>query len=549
MNSYQLMLDKKAALKNPPVLYADHASPGYQSLAPAYNTTFDGDKFAGGFGATQLFEADYWTLRARSAQLFNDNLYARGLIRRLITNVIGPGLMPEATPNEEVLGVTEDSLNDWSELTESRFAMWADNPKICDYNGALTFGQLQAVAKQEALVDGDVLVVLLNSQRTRMPQVKLIQGSKVRTPFGVNDAAVGKNEIVEGVEYDPSGRQVAFHVVQNDGKSKRLPAYGEKSKRRLAWLIYGTDKRMHQGRGQPLLSLVLQSLKEIDRYRDSAQRKAVINSILAMFVKKTEDKPGSLPMTGGAVRKGSATVTDPDGSERQFNIANQVPGLVMEELQVGEEPVGFNSAGTDLNFGVFETAILQSVAWANETPPEILTMSFSSNYSASQAAINEFKMYINREWINWGSDFAGPIYQDFLISETLLGRTQAPGFIDAWRNMSAQYDTYGAWVSSVWYGSIKPSSDMSKAAKASEKLIELGLSTRAREARINTGTKFSQNAKRLRRENEQLAAARRPLMELDAEFGTVETTQTEAAADSGMEALKEYIEDNFEHVG
>ena len=59
---------------------------------------FDGGKFLGGFGETQIQQLDYWTLRARSAQLFNENLYAKGLVRRLITNEINTGLTPEASP-------------------------------------------------------------------------------------------------------------------------------------------------------------------------------------------------------------------------------------------------------------------------------------------------------------------------------------------------------------------------------------------------------------------------------------------------------------------
>jgi hypothetical protein len=83
-----------------------------------------GSKFEGGFGATQLIVPDYWTLRARSRQLFKTNLYARGLIRRLVTNEIAIGLHLEATPVESLLGVPEDSLAEWSEDIETRFALW-----------------------------------------------------------------------------------------------------------------------------------------------------------------------------------------------------------------------------------------------------------------------------------------------------------------------------------------------------------------------------------------------------------------------------------------
>ena len=57
--------------------------------APAVSSILDGDKFAGGFGTTNVYtHIDYWTLRERSGQLFRENLYAKGLVRRLITNEI-----------------------------------------------------------------------------------------------------------------------------------------------------------------------------------------------------------------------------------------------------------------------------------------------------------------------------------------------------------------------------------------------------------------------------------------------------------------------------
>jgi len=501
-------------------------------------TFLDGDKFLGGFGATELQIVDYWTLRARSAQLFNENLYARGLIRRLVTNEINVGLSPEAFPDEDIIGVPEESLADWTETVENRFAIWGKNPKMCDWRQSETFWALQRAARAEALIGGDVLIVIRQSRRTGLPTVQLVNGSKVQTPLG-GDSNIRKGHKIEhGVEMNALGRVVAHWIRQDDGTTKRIPAFGEKSGRRISWLVYGTDKRHDDVRGQPLLSLILQSLKEIDRYRDSVQRKAVINSILAMFIKKTEDKLGSLPVTGGAVRKDVVSVTDSDGTSRTRTIAGQIPGVVMEELQVGEEPVGFGSQGIDLNFGVFEEAIIQAIAWANEIPPEILRLAFSNNYSASQAAINEFKIYLNKVWGNWGDTFLTPIYVEWLISETLQNRIQATGLLDAWRD-PLQYDVFGAWIQVEWYGVIKPSTDMLKQVKGSKGLIEEGWSTNAKESRNLTGTKFSKNIKRLKRENEQKAEMMRPILELQAEFGNTEDTETITALDDTVEAIEE----------
>lgn len=518
------------------------ASPNFSAIAPSVLADYTGDKFYGSFGPTQLFTLDYWTLRERSSQLFTENLYARGLIRRLITNEINTGLTPEAAPDEEIIGVPLDSLDDWTETTENRFAIWAKNPELCDWNKVLTFGAIQRAARMEALVSGDVLVVLRQNPRTKLPAVQLIKGSAVQTPLGGGGKLRNSHTITHGIERNAIGRVVAHWVQQKNGTSKRLAAFSERTGRKISWLVYGTEKRLDEVRGEPLLSLILQSLKEIDRYRDASQRKAVINSILAMFIKKTEDKPGTLPMQGGAIRNDQTTLTDEGNvSPRQFNIAGQIPGLVMEELQHGEEPVGFRSQGTEESFGVFESAVMQGVAWANEIPPEILMLAFSNNYSASQAAINEFKIYLNMRWSIEGETFCNPIYADWLLSEVLTGKISAPGLLQAWRNPD-QYDIFGAWICVDWYGSIKPSTDMLKQVKGSDLLVAGGYSTRAREARVTTGTKFSKNVKRLKRENEQLVEATKPILELQRELGANNASETLAAIDEIKTELLEVIE-------
>lgn len=513
----------------------------------ARQTTFDGTKFVGGFGLTEIQVTDYWTLRQRSAQLYNENLYARGMIRRLVTNEINTGLFPEAAPMEDIIGVEQDSLAPWTEEVENRFTVWGANPKVCDFLHNNTFGALQRAARMEALVSGDVLVVLRQVPSTKLPAVQLVNGGRVQTPFLDEHSPLRAGHVIRhGVELNATGRTVAFWVLQDDGTFKRLPAFGTRTGRKLAWLVYGTDKRFDDVRGQPLLSLVLQSLKEIDRYRDSAQRKAVINSLLAMYIKKGEAKTGTMPVSNAAVRKDTVTATGGDDGSRDFALASQIPGIVYEKLQHGEEPVGFHSQGIDLDFGKFEEAVIQAVAWANEIPPEILRLSFSNNYSASQAAINEFKIYLTRVWSDWGETFCGPIYTEWLISETLLQKISAPGLLEAWRDPLKQ-DIFSAWTLADWYGVIKPSTDMLKQAKASQMLIDMGLTTRAREARLLTGTRYSKDVQRLRLENEALVLANAPLLEAEnaAAQSTLTgdaTTQAIAADVSAVLGLVEDIE-------
>lgn len=518
---------------------------------PSANSSYspmvwDGEKYPGGLGPVLIDElfVDYWALRTRSAQAFETNLYARGILRRLITNEINTGLHLEATPDEGILGLEEDSLADWAEDVENRFHIWEKDAWLCDHREQQTFGALQQQVRLESLIEGDVLIVLRQHKGTQLPRVHVIKGSAVQSPMGGTHAPNG-NRIVHGVELDSLGKHVAFWIVQQDGSSKRLPAWGEKSGRRLAWLVYGTEKRVDDVRGKPFLGLILQCLKEIDRYRDSVQRKAVINSILAIFIKKTVPKMGTRPLAGGAQRRGTELAPDASGAPRRFKFLDfGAPGLILDELQHGEEPHGFQPNGTDEKFGDFEEAILQTVAWAYEYPPEILRLAFTKNYSASQAAINELKLYLNRIRTRFGDDFCQPVYVEWLLAATLYQKVKAPGLIESWRD-SSQYDVFGAWTSGDWSGHVKPAVDASKLVRGYAEAIAEGLITRDRASRELNGTKYSKNVKKLARENQQLVDAKRVLLELE---GTPSKNAPDAEPDDDEEDDDDEQDDRAERA-
>lgn len=514
------------------------ASSGYSSFG------FNGEKFAGGIndnGAPYDLGVDYDLLQRRSGELFRTNLYARGIIRRLITNEITTGLQLEALPEEFIIGVPEDSLEAWSEEIETRFSLWAKTKEQADFSENSTFWKIQRLARMEALISGDVLVVL-HTNSSGLPSVELIRGEKVRSPLISRSRDLGSRTIVDGVELDKRGRQIAYWVLQEDATSVRVAARGKKSGRKTAWLLYGTEKRAGEQRGEPLLSLVIQSLGEIDKYRDSAQRKALINSLLAIFIKKDEDKPGTKPLSSGATRKVSGTTTDTAGNTRRFNMADALPGMAMETLQHGETPVAFGNEGTDINFGEFEEAIISGIAWGYEIPPEILKLAFSNNYSASQAAINEFKIYLNRVRTEFGEDFCQPIYVDWILSNVIIGKVDKIEILKA-AQTPGQFDILAAWVNADWAGAIKPSTDIKKMAQGYDILIGMGGITRDRMAKETTGTKFSKNIKKLRKENEQLAEAARPMLELEKEFGAEETqAAAKAVTMAAIDELNEKIE-------
>ena len=221
---------QETAESDSPVLSVDAMS----NFVGGTSATWDGDKFAGGFGITKDYEiVDHWLLRKRSKQLFTENLYARGLVRRLITNEINKGLALEATPDADILGLVREDLAIWSENTERRFTIWGKNPELCDHKQARTFGAVQRQARLMALVSGDVLVVLRQSV-AKLPTVDLVDAEHVAQPDSDTQIRAVRNRgntLEHGVELDSSGRHVAFFVTQANGTSRRIPARGPKTGR------------------------------------------------------------------------------------------------------------------------------------------------------------------------------------------------------------------------------------------------------------------------------------------------------------------------------
>lgn len=496
---------------------------------------YDGSNFWGGVDGQidEIASLDYWTLRARSGALFRTNTYAVGIVKRLVTNVIHKGLEPEFTPEESVIGAKEDSLVDWANEMEKRYRLYGKAKDIIDCKGYRIDGEQQAQIYEEAFIDGDCLVINRQHKPTGLPQIQIVSGNRVQTP---PEHAMDEN-VVDGVKLDKNGKHLGYWVYQGtnyifNDSYVYVPAYGPKSGRHTAWLVYGPNKREDDVRGMPGLGIAIQPLNEIQKNRDSAQLKSSINSMIIGFIKRAQEAK-MLPHIGdGAVRKDSVTA-DPTGGTSPVEVNRILPGVWFGRLQPGEEPVPYSVHGTDVNFASFESAIVAGLSWSMEIPPEILLLSFNSNYSASQAALREFIMVLDEKRAKFASQHCQNLVEEWFISELLLGKIEARGFLEALSD-PMKYDVKQAWLSIDWIGSIKPSVDILKEVNAHKAMVSEGWETNSHASRALTGSKFDQTIRRLEKENRMKVKAMRPILEAQREFGEKNVTSAMAALGMGV---------------
>jgi capsid protein len=470
---------------------------------------FDGDKYPGSFGATKdylwEFGIDYYTLRKRSLQLFTENPYAGGIIKRILRNEVFTGMMPEPTPISSVLwpDKTEEereelSVNFAEEMLDA-FSLYANDYAVFDYRQQMTFGEFQNQVRLEAMLCGDVIVVARINQATGLPCWDIINGNYIKTPIDKKPRA--GNTILHGVERDPQGRHAAYWVEEfRDGefKSTRIPVYGEKSGRQISWMVYAGEKLLNNVRGTPLLANILYMLKDLDRYRDAEVRAAVINALLPLFIKREiGSKAKNSPLE--RMKKGEKSTDTPPAADTPREKISMDPGTVMDNLSAGEEPVSFNTNRPNVNFGKFENIVISAISWTLEIPPSTVQLHYTSSYSASRQENNELDIYLKYRVFKNSKDFCQLIYQEFIIQSVLIGDLDIPGF-QAIMFSPKTWKMRDAWLKAEWSGLSRPAVDIQREAGALISVLGTGNITNDYLSRRFSGVSYQANQYKLARE-------------------------------------------------
>lgn len=216
-----------------------------------------------GASANTDYQADGVTLRVRARSLYQNVPYITAGVEAWVANHIGTGIIPRSLA---VNAAAVDALYDaWGKK--------ADADGIFDINGLI------AAAERAACVDGECLVRFRNRRsEDGLPvplQVQLLEIDWLDTEkSGMN----GANAIVNGKEYDPLGRLVAFWIFdQHPGEQATVFKRGRTQSRPVAAdriIHYYAPTRPGQARGITMLHSVIARVRDVMLYEDAElQRK------------------------------------------------------------------------------------------------------------------------------------------------------------------------------------------------------------------------------------------------------------------------------------
>lgn len=413
----------------------------WRSLS-TFSVGYDGEKNLGEIGVPKEYWLDYDILRIRSWQSYLESEISQTVLNKFATWVVGAGLKLQSEPNKVSLQTEGINLEteDFNEKVEARYTIWA-NSKYSSYSNMETLNSIQEVAFKNAIIGGDVLVIL-RYRKNKGVSVQLIDGTHVCSPTYGNDYYAGVsergNEIRHGIEINSNGEHVAFYVKKKDYTYERVPAKNSAGFT-IAFLLYGNRFRLDNHRGLPLISAVLETLAKLDRYKEATVGTAEETSKIAYQVVHQQFSTGENPLAKQLSKAFDADATsdelpvDVQGKQ----LANQVAATTNKQaynMPIGSKIETIQGNSKELQFKDFYTTNINIVCAAIGIPPEVALSKYDSNFSASRAALKDWEHTINVKRKKFTEQFLKHVYDLWLHIQILENKVPSIGYLSAYNN-------------------------------------------------------------------------------------------------------------------
>lgn len=392
---------------------------------------FDGEKTPYELGTPLDYYLDYYSIRARAWEAYIKSAVVQNAIRKYCRWLIGSGLKFQSDPVESILSKAgiELDVNKFSEDLEDVFRLYADS-RNCTYNEMMNLHSTAIEALKNAFMAGDCLCVLRTDGKKET--IELIDGYFVQQPIGNDDP-----NAVMGVKLDGKGKHLGFWIYKDFGKYEFIPAYGEKTGRLQAWLMYGLRHKITDVRGMSLLTAVLEHVDKLERYSDATLGAAEENAKIPITIEHQQFSTGENPLTNQlaqSIGKGKGVAPETQNWQTCDTYASKIAQTTNK--QAINMPIGSSlkrhAGSTDMNFSPYFNTNLDVIYSVIDIPPEVAMEKYGGSFSGSRAALKgwEHNLHVNRVLI-LTNQYYKPFFDYWFYMSVLRNQINAPGYLEA----------------------------------------------------------------------------------------------------------------------
>nr|WP_314522200.1 phage portal protein [uncultured Rahnella sp.] len=368
--------------------------------------------------ANQLTQFAGRSIREQARWLDNNHDLVIGLLDKLEERIVGArGIVVDPQPILKT-GLVADEL---SKQIRAAWAEWSVSP---DVTGQFTRPVLERLMARTWLRDGEVFGQMVRGSAPGLTPtanipfwVEALEPDYI--PLEMNDTGKG---ICQGIYLNDWGCPTKYVVYKNLvtsgvalGNTKEIAADGMMHLKFM--------RRLHQVRGNSLLSGILIRLSALKEYEDSELTAARIAAALGMYVKKGDGQ--SYGDAGGN-----------DKAPRELNIE---PGMLFDELEPGEEIGMIKSDRPNPNLETFRNGQLRAVAAGSRSSFSSISRNYNGTYSSQrQELVESFEGYgiLQDAFI---AAVTRPMYRSWLQMAITAGVINVPPDVDMATLFNAVY--------------------------------------------------------------------------------------------------------------
>ncbi|ASG21403.1 phage portal protein [Nitrospirillum viridazoti] len=351
-------------------------SPAGRPVNAPYRTTGNGPRSrnwrTGGYGPNAALDYSLPGLVRQSRELMRQNPDAVVVQSRLVSNVVGVGIIPELA--DPVVR-----------------AVWVAWTAVCMVDGTMSLYGAQALAVAAVVEAGEALVRfrVIDDGLSPVPlRLQVLEAEYLVT--SKNEETAGGGYIRHGIEFDAEGRRVAYWLYPCHPDDVTPGGYNNTPIRVPAGEILHIYRARRPGqiRGVPWITPILDLLKDLADYKDAELVRKKVAALYAVFVKRPYPEGMDAEQLARVL---AAVKTDDDGAEGELE-----PGT-MWFLDPGEEVEFSEPADLGGQYAEFMKQQYRSIAAAVGLLYEQVTGDYANgNDRLYRAAFNEFRRNIRQ---------------------------------------------------------------------------------------------------------------------------------------------------------